>query len=145
MAERRGANRFAFSGRLFHPAAMTKPLALVCYQNLLPGSKLPNRLTDLDYRVQTVADAGQLPEEARRAKPMLILLDLACKHADICSVIRQVRSAPETEHIPIVAFADAGHQELQAPARQAGANIVANDRALLAQLPHLLQQVLEVQ
>src|SRR5262245_49139849 len=39
---------------------MTEPLALVVYEKLLPGSQLVNRLQDLKYRVQTVADPTQL-------------------------------------------------------------------------------------
>ncbi len=41
---------------------MTEPLALVLYERLLPGSQVVNRLQDLRYRVQTVAEARLLVE-----------------------------------------------------------------------------------
>ena len=53
-----GANSFAFRASLFQLEAMTQPLALVLYERLLPGSQLVNRLQDLNYRVQVIADAG---------------------------------------------------------------------------------------
>ena len=39
---------------------MTQPLALVVYEKLLPGSQLLNRLQDLNYRVQAIANADSL-------------------------------------------------------------------------------------
>src|SRR5438445_9362650 len=50
---------FAIYGRLFQAGAMTTPLALVFYENLLPGSQLVNRLQDLGYRVQTIGDRSE--------------------------------------------------------------------------------------
>ena len=47
---------FAFYRPLFQASCMTQPLALVLYEKLLPGSQLVNRLQDLNYRVQTIAD-----------------------------------------------------------------------------------------
>ena len=56
---------------------MTEPLALVLYEKLLPGSQLVNRLHDLRYRVQVIADADTLVECAEQEKPMVVLADLA--------------------------------------------------------------------
>ena len=55
---------------------MTLPLAIVFYEDLMPGSQLVNRLQDLQYRVQVVADPAELTACARSAGPMLILADL---------------------------------------------------------------------
>ena len=48
---------FAICRPLFQASRMTQPLALVLYEKLLPGSQLVNRLQDLNYRVQAIADA----------------------------------------------------------------------------------------
>ena len=83
---------------------MTKPLALVFYENLLPGSQLVNRLHDLGYRVQTIGDAGKIVDEARQAKPIVLVADLVSRASDVCSMIGKLKENLETRHIPILAF-----------------------------------------
>lgn len=124
---------------------MTKPLALCFYENLMPGSQLVNRLQDLDYRVQAVGDAHQLVAQAIQEKPLVVLTDLACRSADICSVIRDLRQNPATNHIPVLAFTCEASKTLHEAARSAGATLVAAEKALNAHLPQLLAQVLEVE
>ncbi|MEK7675400.1 MAG: hypothetical protein AAB676_06155 [Verrucomicrobiota bacterium] len=123
---------------------MTTPLALVFYEHLLPGSQLVNRLQDLGYRVQTVAEAGALVAQAELARPLVVVADLASAKADVCAVIRQLRQNLATQHIPVLAFTDKRKKKLQTAARDAGATMVAVDDAILRQLPQLLEQVLQV-
>src|SRR6476646_8940674 len=73
---------------------MNKPLAIIHYERLMPGSQLVNRLQDLGYRVLTVAEAAQLLETARRERPMIAILDLVTK-TDICAVIQQLKADKE--------------------------------------------------
>ena len=65
---------------------MTTPLALVFYEHLLPGSQLVNRLQDLGYRVQTVAEACALVAQAELARPLVVVADLASAKADVCAI-----------------------------------------------------------
>ena len=51
---------------------MTKPLALVSYGTLLPGSRLVHRLEDLGYRVGTVADLQSLATVAKSERPIVV-------------------------------------------------------------------------
>jgi CheY-like chemotaxis protein len=118
---------------------MSKPLALVCYANLLPGSQITNRLLDLGYSVQT-AEPNKLDAIAERDRPLLIVAEVA-KQADVCSAITKIKANANTQHIPVLAYSEA--TEL-AQARQAGASLVASSGAVLSQLPHLLEQVLRV-
>jgi CheY-like chemotaxis protein len=115
-------------------------LALVLYEELMPGSQLVNRLQDLQYRVQSLSDPTQLSEIAQKEGPMLVFADLGGK--DVCSVIARLKQKPETSHIPIIAFADETANELQAAARQGGAALVVTDAAVLAHLPQLIEQAL---
>ena len=71
---------------------MTQPLALLFYEKLLPGSQLLNRLQDLGYRVQTCSDINQVPELARREKPMLMFADLLERQGRVPTVIKSVRA-----------------------------------------------------
>jgi PleD family two-component response regulator len=123
---------------------MTKPLALIFYEQLLPGSQLVNRLQDLGYRPQVVTDSQQLFQQARESLPLVILCDLGSEKTGVCRQIEQIRAETATAHIPILAFGTKKEPKLQADAREAGANLVAADEGLLAQLPQLLDQVLQV-
>lgn len=124
---------------------MTQPLALILYEKLLPGSQLANRLRDLGYRVQVVAEAASLVMLAEQEKPLLVLVDLASDHGDVCAAIMELRNHPATAHLPVLAFAEQRRAELQAQAHEAGATLVASDELILAQLPQLLEKVLEVE
>ena len=121
---------------------MTQPLALVLYEELMPGSQLVNRLQDMHYRVEVISDPDLLSEYAQREGPMLVFTDLGRGKADICAIIAKIKQNQVTAHIPIIAFADEGTESLQATARQAGANVVATDAAVLAHLTQLIEQAL---
>jgi len=124
---------------------MTTPLALVFYENLLPGSQLVNRLQDLSYRVQTISDVQTLALQARQEKPLVIVTDLASNNGDVCAVIRELKKNPETKHIPVIAFTDLRNEKLHTAATSAGTTIVAGRDAILDQLPQLLDQALQVE
>jgi len=124
---------------------MTQPLALVLYERLLPGTQLVNRLQDLNYRVQAMADPDMLLAQARREKPMLVLADLASTRENVCGAVAQLKQNPDTRHIPVIAFAPDDTAGLQAAARAAGAVLVVTEAAILNHLPQLLQQALQVE
>jgi CheY-like chemotaxis protein len=124
---------------------MTTPLALVFYENLLPGSQLVNRLQDLGYRVQTIDDLKTLVLQAVQEKPLIVVADLAAAQSDVCAVIRELKRNPETKHIPVIAFSDMKDEQLRTAATAAGATIVAGSGAILDQLSELLEQALRVE
>jgi|GEM_PF-112124 len=134
---------FAIYAGLFHSPAMTKPLALVFYSNLLPGSQLANRLQDLGYRVQTVSEIATLEAAAEREKPLVLLAEIS-RQAEACAAIAQLKTNPATRHIPVLAFAAGQNKNLQAAAQKAGASLLASNAAVLEQLPQLLEQILQV-
>ncbi len=78
---------------------MTQPLALVLYERLLPGSQIVNRLQDLNYRVQTIADPGLLVECAEQAKPLLVLADLESTRSNVSQAIGRLR-----QNLAIISF-----------------------------------------
>jgi CheY-like chemotaxis protein len=124
---------------------MTQPLALVLYEKLLPGSQLVNRLQDLKYRVQAIADAGRLMECAEQAKPMLVLADLASTRNDVCAALARLKQNLATQHLPVIAFGGEGAAELQAAAEAAGATLVVSEAAILNHLPQMLEQALHLE
>ena len=123
---------------------MTKPLALVLYEKLLPGSQLVNKLQDLNYRVYTIADAGALVDYARQKKPLLVLVDLASSLTNVSVAIAKLKQNADTKHLPVIAFAGDQEADVRESARKAGATLVVNDAAILTHLPQFLEQALHV-
>ncbi|MBX3732098.1 MAG: hypothetical protein KF791_05845 [Verrucomicrobiae bacterium] len=124
---------------------MTKPLAVVFHETLLPGSQIANRLTDLGWRVQTVTVAASVVEVLRREKPMLLIAELALRHGDFCGVIAEMRRDADLAHIPVIGYTPMTNRRLQDDAVAAGARIVAANSAILEQLPQLLEHALAVE
>ncbi len=124
---------------------MTEPLALVLYEKLLPGTQLVNRLHDLKYRVQTVAQASKLIESAEQFKPMLVLVDLDPAPNDVCAAVARLKQNPATQHLPVIAFAAEAASEVQSAARDSGVTLTVSDAAILNHLPQVLEQALQVE
>ncbi len=124
---------------------MTQPLALVLYEKLLPGSQLVNRLQDLNYRVQTIADPAMLLECAEQAKPMLVLVDLESNRDNVCAAIGRLKQNSATKHLPIIAFGAETAAEVREKARAAGVSLIVGETAILTHLPQFLEQALHVE
>jgi CheY-like chemotaxis protein len=138
----RGGNFLQFAVNCPKLAPMTQPLALLLCEKLLIGRQLATRLQDLDYRVQTVAEAGNLVDTAQREKPLLIIVYLESDRDQVCPVIATLRANPVTAHIPVIAFTAEGRDQLQASAREAGATLVVTGTAMATHLNQLLDQAL---
>jgi CheY-like chemotaxis protein len=123
---------------------MTQPLALVLYEKIIPGSQLVNRLQDMNYRVQALADAAKLGELAEQSKPMVVLADLESTRNNVCAAITQLKANPATAHLPVICFYRNTAANLQAAAQGAGATRVVDETAILDYLPQLLDQALQV-
>ena len=102
-----------------------------------------HRLEDLSYRVEVLNDSRKLAALALRVKPMVVLVDLDSRDHDVASAISKLRCEAETSHIPVLAFTESEDEAGQEAARTAGADMVASGKAILDQLPSLLDHVLE--
>lgn len=123
---------------------MTKPLALLLHEKLMPGSQLASRLDHLDYRVQTLADPAQLIDVARREMPMVVLADLTHRRGDVLGALAAMHGDPGLEHIPIVAYASREDEKQREAALKAGVKILATDATILPHLPQFLEAALLV-
>ena len=123
---------------------MTEPLALLVYENLLPGSQLVNRLQDLKYRVQTLNDPATLVECAEQAKPMLVLADLESSRNDVCPAIARLKQNNATSHLPVIGILKEEGGPLQTAAQAAGVTLIVTEAAILNHLPLLLERALQV-
>ena len=123
---------------------MKQPLTLLLYERLLPGGQLVNRMQDLGYRVQPIADPATLIEQAEHEKPLLIMVDLEPKLDQVCAAIARLKKNPGTSHIPVIAFASSSEPEVQKAGLDAGATLVVNDTAILQYLQQFLDQALQL-
>jgi len=123
---------------------MTQPLALVFYEKLFPGSRLVNRLQDMNYRVQTVTSPDLLHVTAAREKPLLIFLDLMENRPAVYPSICEVKKDTATLHIPVITFISANAKEIEASALAAGANLVVAETAIIDQLAQIIEQALQI-
>ncbi len=123
---------------------MNEPLALVFYEKLLPGQQLINRLHDLNYRVATVTEATRLEEQVREQKPLLLIAEFPSDNPVVRNVIQNVKSNPDTSHIPILVYVNSNDLISSQGAREAGVNLIVSETGLLDQLPHLLEQLLQM-
>ncbi|MCI0748050.1 MAG: response regulator [Verrucomicrobia subdivision 3 bacterium] len=122
----------------------SQPLTLLLYERLLPGGQLVNRLQDLGYRVQSVADPATLVEQAEHEKPILVIADLEPRRQQVCDAVARLKKNEATAHIPVIALAGAADEPLQQAARDSGARLVVSDAGILQHLQQFLDQALQV-
>jgi CheY-like chemotaxis protein len=65
---------------------------------------LKNRLTRAGHTVLVAADGAQAVTMAAAEQPNLILMDLSLPVLDGWEATRQIKAAPETRHIPVIAL-----------------------------------------
>jgi CheY-like chemotaxis protein len=124
---------------------MTQPLALVYYRNFMPGSQLPSRLEDLDYRVEVAPSLEDLATLAVEKKPFLIIVEVTEDAAAACAALEQLRREPAVKHVPVLAYTSLADDRVQSQVRNAGATVVASDVAVNAHLRQLLNRVLQIE
>lgn len=141
--QRQNKNSFAIYPAASQALVMLQPLAIVCYERLMPGSQLVNRLQDLNYRVLALNNPAQLAATIRRELPLLAFVDLDVR-GDICGAIEKIKADATTVHVPIIAFAPDNRSELLAAAQKAGASLTVGEANLGGHLEQLLEQALRV-
>jgi PleD family two-component response regulator len=123
---------------------MSKPLALVYYSNLMPGSQLANRLQDLGYGVQSFNSVAALAPACERDRPLVLIAELSPLD-EVCAAVAQMKSNPATQHISVLAYSLTQDEAIQARAREAGVNLLAGTAAIADYLHQLLEQILNVE
>jgi len=81
---------------------------------------LTNRLYREGYDVLIATDGEQGVKMSRSENPALIIMDLGLPVLDGWEAIRQIKSSPETKHIPIIALTAHAMSYDRAKAREAG-------------------------
>ncbi len=81
---------------------------------------LTTRLYREGFEVRTATDGEQGVKMSRSESPALIVMDLGLPVLDGWEAIRQIKSSPETKHIPIIALTAHAMSYDRAKAREAG-------------------------
>ena len=123
---------------------MIKPLAIVAYEKLLPGTQLVNRLQDLGYRVETLADITKLTATAEASRPMVVVADLGDSSERVLQSISHLRQNAATSHLPVVAFSKEPLASREGPASKAGVTLLVSDTAILNHLAQCLERALQL-
>ncbi|HTI70305.1 MAG TPA: hypothetical protein VMF06_10075 [Candidatus Limnocylindria bacterium] len=121
---------------------MTRPLAIVFYERLLPGSQVVNRLADMGYRVQAMHVAAEVPHVVESCAPMVLVADLVLRSGDFSPIIARLKAADSTKHVPILGYCDPKNAKVVEAAIASGAKLVAGEAGILEQLPQLMEHVL---
>ena len=93
---------------------------LLVEDNEMNRDMLSRRLERRGYRVLIATDGEQGVTLAHGEKPDLILMDMSLPVLDGWSATRQLKAAPETRNIPIVALTAHAMPADQQKAREAG-------------------------
>ena len=81
---------------------------------------LTNRLYREGYDVRIATDGEEGVKMSRSENPALIIMDLGLPVLDGWEAIRQIKSSPETKHIPIIALTAHAMSYDRDKAREAG-------------------------
>ena len=77
---------------------------LIVEDNEMNRDMLSRRLARKGYEVQLAVDGGEGVARARASRPDLILMDMSLPVLDGWDATRQIKAAPETGAIPIIAL-----------------------------------------
>ena len=130
-------------GEALHVGGVNKPLALVYYASLLPGSQLAGRLQDMGYRVQAIPEIAGLADLCARRKPIVAVIEISPGN-DAREEVAAIRDNPLTHHIQVLAFTATTDAAFLSAAQDSGIALVAASSAVLEHLPQLLDRVLQV-
>ena len=101
-------------------------------------------LQAMGYRVSTASDGEQAIAQAERLLPDLIVLDLELPRISGYEAAAQLRSNPETRHIPLIALTGFSHDSQLDRARAAGFDEIAikpcDPDSLMQLIERLLQE-----
>ena len=95
---------------------------LLVEDNEMNRDMLSRRLERRGYQVIIAVDGAQGVAMAQSAKPDLILMDMSLPVMDGWTATRQLKSAPETSSIPIIALTAHAMSGDEQKARESGCN-----------------------
>jgi CheY-like chemotaxis protein len=93
---------------------------LIVEDNELNRDMLSRRLIKRGYDVILAFDGAEGVAKAREANPSVVLMDMSLPVIDGWEATRQIKAAPESRHIPVIALTAHAMAGDEAKARDAG-------------------------
>jgi PleD family two-component response regulator len=131
-------------GRLPIVAGVTKPLALLLHDRLLPGTRLAGQLEELGWRVLTLAEPAALPAQAAGGRAMVVVADLGRHRAEVLDAVRALHAQPATAHVPVIGYLPREDGPSRGEAEAAGICLVATDGTIVLHLAQFLERALDI-
>ena len=120
---------------------MQQPTVVAVIDDLFFQAKVGTALQQMGIAAQVVPDGGSLSACLQSGEPpALVIVDLTLRSADATSLIRELRSAPPGDSVPILAFGSHVAVEVRKQALQAGASQVVAKSEFSKRLPQLVRQ-----
>jgi CheY-like chemotaxis protein len=117
---------------------MGTPLTvIVADDDLLFSTRIAAAVTACGHRPQVVRTVTAF-QEALREHPAAAILNLASSHLDAIAAIRDAKTDPTGQTIPLLGFCGHADAPRQAAARDAGCDLVVTNGEIATQLPRLL-------
>jgi CheY-like chemotaxis protein len=115
---------------------------------IVEDNKLNLRLTDFilrskGYEVFSARNAQECLDACRKEKPAVILMDLQLPGVDGLTLTRQLKSAPETQDILIVAVTARAMKTDREKALEAGCDSYISKPIDTQKLPEIIEQLIQ--
>lgn len=113
--------------------------AVLVEDNLMFALRVTPGLQRLGYQVRTVAAGTGAVDRIAIAEPTLLVISLAGRGA--AELIRAVRGRDALASLPVLGYAGHVERELLQAGRDAGADLVAPNSAVVKALPEVLDKL----
>lgn len=123
---------------------MAKKRILVVDDEVAIVRVLQDSLEISGFEVLTAYDGVQAVETAIQEKPDLIIMDVTMPIMDGLTAVRNIRSRPETAHIPIFMLTARGQESDEQAGYEAGANRYFTKPLSVRQLTREIRETLGV-
>lgn len=123
---------------------MTQPLALLLYEKPSPGSRLSGAFESLNYRTLPLSDPAELATTAQRELPMILVVELHNRRAEVLAAVTALHADPATAHLPVIAFTSREDDTLRTQAHEAGIKVLTTDSAILMHLAEFVEHALQL-
>jgi CheY-like chemotaxis protein len=117
------------------------PQAVLIDDNLMFSTMVQPQLARLGYAVTTLSGAPGDLEKAEGAAPELILVNLASTRFSGPELVRELRSRPGLEAVPVIGYAGHVERHLFEAGTAAGADLVVPNSAARASLAEVLAKL----
>jgi CheY-like chemotaxis protein len=116
-------------------------VAIVVDDNLMFATMVEPALKRLGYQVRTLNGGPSTVEDAARAAPALILVNLDSSRYAGPELVRELRARPQLAGTPLVGYAGHVERHLFQAGRDAGADLVVPNSAIRQSMPEVLAKL----